>query len=96
MSMILSGQRPITADHARCLAERFNVDAGLFLEPAASNCVAAAGPKFVEEIAHQGWPVSRAAVVGPGRDGIGNALKHDAEARSYFASKIEVSRSAVR
>jgi HTH-type transcriptional regulator/antitoxin HigA len=31
VSMILSGQRPITADHARCLAERFNVDAGLFL-----------------------------------------------------------------
>jgi HTH-type transcriptional regulator/antitoxin HigA len=31
VSMILSGDRPITADHARSLAERFGVDAGLFL-----------------------------------------------------------------
>src|SRR5580698_4369559 len=29
-SMILSGQRPITADHARRLGERFSVDPGLF------------------------------------------------------------------
>jgi len=30
-SMILSGQRPITADHARRLGERFSVDPGLFI-----------------------------------------------------------------
>jgi HTH-type transcriptional regulator/antitoxin HigA len=30
-SMILSGQRPITADHARRMAERFHVDPGLFI-----------------------------------------------------------------
>ena len=31
VSMLLAGDRPITADHARRLADRFNVDAGLFL-----------------------------------------------------------------
>jgi len=31
VSMILSGQRPITADHARVLGRRFAVEAGLFL-----------------------------------------------------------------
>jgi HTH-type transcriptional regulator/antitoxin HigA len=31
VSMLLAGNRPITADHARRLAERFSVDAGLFL-----------------------------------------------------------------
>ena len=31
VSMILSGQRPITADHARALARRFAVQPGLFL-----------------------------------------------------------------
>jgi HTH-type transcriptional regulator/antitoxin HigA len=31
VSMILSGQRPITADHARALGRRFAVQAGLFL-----------------------------------------------------------------
>jgi len=31
VSMILSGSRPITAEHARRLGGRFNVDAGLFL-----------------------------------------------------------------
>jgi plasmid maintenance system antidote protein VapI len=30
-SMILSGDRPITADHARKLAKQFSVDPGLFL-----------------------------------------------------------------
>jgi HTH-type transcriptional regulator/antitoxin HigA len=31
VSMILRGQRPITADHARRLGQRFKVDCGLFL-----------------------------------------------------------------
>jgi len=31
VSMILSGSRPITADHARKLATRFGVDAGMFI-----------------------------------------------------------------
>lgn len=31
VSMILAGDRPITADHARALAKRFAVDAGLFI-----------------------------------------------------------------
>lgn len=31
VSMLLAGDRPITADHARRLADRFSVDAGLFL-----------------------------------------------------------------
>jgi len=31
VSMLLAGSRPITADHARRLADRFCVDAGLFL-----------------------------------------------------------------
>jgi len=31
VSMILSGNRPITADHARKLAERFGVDVGVFV-----------------------------------------------------------------
>ena len=31
VSMILSGQRPITADHARALGRRFAVQPGLFL-----------------------------------------------------------------
>jgi HTH-type transcriptional regulator/antitoxin HigA len=30
-SMIVSGQRPITADHARRLGKRFSVDPGLFI-----------------------------------------------------------------
>jgi antitoxin component HigA of HigAB toxin-antitoxin module len=30
-SMILAGKRPITANHARTLAKRFKVDAGVFL-----------------------------------------------------------------
>jgi plasmid maintenance system antidote protein VapI len=31
VSMIFSGSRPITADHARRLGKRFCVDPGLFL-----------------------------------------------------------------
>ena len=31
ISMVLSGQRPITADHARRLGDRFSVDPGLFI-----------------------------------------------------------------
>jgi plasmid maintenance system antidote protein VapI len=31
VSMIMSGDRPITAEHARALGKRFCVDPGLFL-----------------------------------------------------------------